>query len=183
MTISSIGAYRECNYRPIGEVLLTGGSETLASVSAIVTAPIIVAWQSSDNDFLRRLSTSTTDISSAIAKSSVSSVTSDHKNALSVGTQAGIGVGVSVTSILIIAVVIGLFWNRLRRSKTKSEPQHDTQQEKAELPGNGVDRQLGDDGILYEAENTSEPPEAAGIPRAELESDWEGWEAPTSPTR
>lgn len=50
--------------------------------------------------------------------------------------------------------------------------------EKPELPGEGIHREMHGEAAVVEAGGDSRPGEVGDTIRAELETDWTGWEAP-----
>lgn len=97
---------------------------------------------------------------------------------LSTGAKVGIAVG-ALTIPALIAVVFLLLWRRRKRKLEATQSSQDPYR-KAELPGEGIYYTEADGSVgLLEADGFHKPPEAdAANTRAELESDWTGWEAP-----
>lgn len=76
------------------------------------------------------------------------------------------------------AIVAGLLIRRRRRKRSLHDASFDIGQ-KAELPGEGkVLPEMSHEGAVHEAHDSSKPPEAGNTVRAELETDWTGWEVP-----
>lgn len=72
------------------------------------------------------------------------------------------------------------FWRRRRRLRRPHSNDDDDDFRKAELPGSSKDQTEIAGESLHEAEEQCKPNEADDRNvRAELESDWAGWEAPT----
>lgn len=110
-----------------------------------------------------------------------SEVSSTDAKPLSTGAKASIGVSVAISVLVVIAA---LFFLRRRRAKKiqvakSAETSTDNNYAKAELPAESKSHtELNNDTSLYEASGLHKPAEAGDTVRAELESDWTGWEAP-----
>lgn len=161
--------------------LVDGGATTTTSAVYLRAVAIPIAWNSLDLSYL----SSTSEMPSTSAGSAPTLATNAAAtpspvmpdSSISTGAKAGIGVGAALAVILL--VVLGLiFWRRRRSSKSTTTDVQDTTFEKAELPGEGVHRELDGDGVKYESGGLSKPHEVGDNVRAELEGDWTGWEAP-----
>ena len=92
---------------------------------------------------------------------------------LSTGVKAGIAVGAAV--IALLAIVGGALWYRRRNAKSVARLAHVGFVDKAELPGEGVHRELDGNDLLREMDESVKPPGVQENP-AELDGDWRGYE-------
>lgn len=84
----------------------------------------------------------------------------------------------AAASAAMLFLVIGAFLWRRRKRRQLVATISEGGIGKAELPGEGVHRELGQEYAVYEKGTSDRPPEMANTERAELETDWTGWEAP-----
>lgn len=154
-----------------GATISSSPAQTTSSTTATLSATTssILFSPSANASIISGTPLSSSSVSTS--ESSVASQTGRSKPGLSTGAEAGIGIGVAVTALLCVG--LGLFaWRRRKPSSIVLEDAY----QKAELPGQckewpefGVDE-------VYEADGTGRPPEVQGNVRAELESEWRGWE-------
>lgn len=101
------------------------------------------------------------------------------------GREVGLGVGLGVGIPLLICLGAITYW-MLRRRRRKNvqavQPVEEPLAGKAELHSESKKiPELPEDATLHEAGGFAKPPEADNANmRAELESDWRGWEAPVN---
>lgn len=96
----------------------------------------------------------------------------DKSTALTTGAKAGIGVGVFIAAVALIAVLIWLSRHyELTKKVTRHSETSDPEKHKQDSHDRGP-AELGPDGEVLEAENTARPYEAdSGNVRSELEGD------------
>lgn len=172
---------------PASTVTYVNGTDTwFQSVQSALAPSIVVAYQSSD------LSLWATPTSTSISDSASTSrptetivsptATSTPSPGVSTGAQAGIGVGVTVLALLGFLAAGLWFWRHKKAgARDAAAPPYDS---KAELSGDGVHRELGGDGVVFEKSSFVKPVEVGNDSPAELDGDWRGWEVnalPSSP--
>jgi hypothetical protein len=113
-----------------------------------------------------------------MANSSVLRPENDQPS-LSTGAIAGIASAAAIFAVIIVAVLLLLYRRRTRKQNTV-QPTVDEPYMKAELPGESKPYlELDQETRFHEASGLGRPLEADhSSVRAELESDWTGWEAP-----
>jgi LPXTG-motif cell wall-anchored protein len=116
-------------------------------------------------------------ITSATPSSSMLSP-GDDQPSLSTGAKAGIASAAAILAVVIIATLL-LLYRRRRKKQNTVHPTVDEPYMKAELPGESKPySELDQNTSFYEASGLGRPFEADhSSVRAELESDWTGWEA------
>ncbi|KAJ8109693.1 hypothetical protein OPT61_g7276 [Boeremia exigua] len=124
----------------------------------------------------------TPTISAPTISASINSPISEPKTgqpSLSTGATAGIASAAAILAVAIIAILIFVYRRRAKKQNTV-QPTADEPFMKAELPGGSKPRvELDQDNEFHEASGVGRPLEADhSNVRAELESDWTGWEAP-----
>jgi hypothetical protein len=143
--------------------------------------PVIVAFEAA-----RAMQTSSSDVAQSVISATTSEVAESTSTpqeqppgtGLSTGAKAIIGAAVTICLIAIVATLVFLLRRRLKRRIAKHEEAEDLST-KAELPVEGKhNTELDGRGALHEADGLHKPAEAENSSRAELESDWAGWEAP-----
>nr|POF02285.1 hypothetical protein CFP56_65550 [Quercus suber] len=164
-------------------ILSEGATTTLSTQEPDITASaILIAWQSSD------IITTPTGASPGSTITSVSSptvltvtrsvsATASAASGLSTGAQAGIGVGTVIAGIALLAVA-GFFFLRRRKSLGALAAGDDAVGEKAELPGQGLERsELATEQTIHEKDGGMLSREAdGGNVLAELDGNWRGHE-------
>lgn len=189
------GDGRSCQSTAQTGFTLLNNTETNTIWSIVVSGPgISVAWHATDLPLLREnAASSTSEVSSA--SRTVSSFTEaitypsspplgtslTSTSELSTGARAGIGVGAAAAG-LIIVLALFIAVKRCRHPERSSLRKDTDIFTKPELPGesktahaeifSGDVHEVDGQNKLVEAENSNV--------RAELESDWAGWEAPTA---
>jgi hypothetical protein len=105
----------------------------------------------------------------------------EDQSSLSTGVKAGVASAAAIVAVFIIATLL-LLYRRRRKKQNTVQPTVDEPYMKAELPGESKPYlELDQDTSFYEASGLGRPLEADhSNVRAELESDWTGWEAPAS---
>jgi hypothetical protein len=98
---------------------------------------------------------------------------------LSPGAKIGVASAAAILAVVMIATLL-LLYRRRRKKQNTVQPTVDEPYMKAELPGESKPYlELDQDTSFYEASGLGRPLEADhSSVRAELESDWTGWEAP-----
>lgn len=141
---------------------------TASALSIVAHYPAVtVAHASSD----------TTSRSSSLASATATPFQA-HESGLSGAGQLGLGIGVSIAGLLVL---FGLFVLWRRRRKPSAEHDHGEINGTAEVAGESKNvPQLDESNALLELVNDPRKAELGDNARAELESGWRGWEAPTS---
>lgn len=157
--------------------------------------PVIVTWASSDlpkftpssaplippGGSLPQTDSAILADGSAKPVSPLSSGSAVPSNSLSTGAKAGIGVGVAVGAIAVIAALV---WFLLRRRRRRKEEGQLNTFEKAELHGEAVKesqrnvraKELGEDGQVHEMGSPDKPVEIGADEPLELPAEFEGHE-------
>jgi hypothetical protein len=150
------------------------------SPSMSLTVPNTASVTSSVASNSTAPATSSPTITQASPSSSVSE-TNTSRSGLSTSARAGIASAIAIAAVIAIATLLLLHRQRARKRKTSQETL-DNVYTKAELPGESKPYgELDEATAFQEADGFSKPPEADNSNiRAELESDWTGWEASAS---
>ena len=155
-----------------------------ASVTVAFANPISVAWQSSDLDkFVPKsaailalasqtggtvLSSSSSSTTGSSTTSTAPSLSSSGNSDLSTGAKAGIGVGVAIAGLAIVAGMLYWFFRRYQLTQKPSKTGSGALAEKRDIYGENIQSpmiehpptELDVDGNVYEAANTGVPVEA-----------------------
>jgi hypothetical protein len=123
-------------------------------------------------------STMSATTTSASASSSISEPEDDQPS-LSPGAKIGVASAAAILAVVMIATLL-LLYQRRRKKQNSAQATNDEPYIKAELPGESKPYlELDQDTSFHEASGLGRPLEADhSSVRAELESDWTGWEAP-----
>ncbi|KAF1932751.1 uncharacterized protein M421DRAFT_399172 [Didymella exigua CBS 183.55] len=162
---------------PISAVLQNTTMIFSSSVMNLFAPTIKVAWHKSD--MIRWRDAPATSTPTVLVPSSTSNAdTEDSRPSSNMAIIAATAVG-SIAAVAIVAAIALLFWRR--RTKWSRLPKNDdSSAHKVELSGEGKNHaELSDDMGLHESEAQDRPKEVAEQRApAELDSGWNGWEAP-----
>jgi hypothetical protein len=124
-------------------------------------------------------SIASSSIATSASSSSATVETENNQSDLTIGAKAGIAAAVAIIVAAVVAIVF-LLYRRRERKQEISQLKVDNVYTKAELPGESKPHVELDEAAGYqEADGSGRPLEADNSNvRAELESDWTGWEAP-----
>ena len=153
------------------------GTTSTTWMSTWYAPTIRVGWHKSDQvRWANELITSTPTAS--MRGPSFTPTIDSPASTMPTGAEAGIGVGAAIVTL----VAFGIMMLLLRRKRSEIRRLMDAnagQILKAELPGAGKEfAEIGGEDVI-EMGGQGRPHEAKGdIKKAELESDWAGWEAP-----
>lgn len=151
--------------------VIDGTSTTDLVVSSRVAPALVVTWYTAEAGLW--------ETSPPTSLYSPSGGSNNHSR------EIGLGVGLGVGLPLLVCLGALVYWilRRRRRKNVQTKPPMDEPiTHKAELHSESKKiPELAEDAHLYEAGGFAKPPEAdnANV-RAELESDWRGWEAPVN---
>ncbi|KAK5688046.1 hypothetical protein LTS10_000024 [Elasticomyces elasticus] len=141
---------------------------------------ILVAWASSD---LASFTPASAPLLQIIITTSTRVAGSDTPTGLTAGAKAGIGVGAALGLIACVALGIWLLIRRRRSRAVAQFASKDDSNDKAELPGQSVEKkrpeatELGPNGEIFETSGYGLPAELEPHARYELEGGFHGYEA------
>ena len=145
----------------------------------LLAPPITVAYHTSDLTLWTTTAASAASAPTSIVTPTSNSVHGGSSDQLTTGAQAGIGVGVALGLLAIVAATMLLLRRRRRNLASSHKEMTDLHLTKAELHDEGkTNAELGEEAAIYEVHSLSKPQEMDSMNvRAELESGWRGWEA------
>jgi hypothetical protein len=159
-------------------------------------------WQARDLSILSLANATATATASTPGTTSSSQPESAGAQTLSPGAQAGIGVGVALAVTILIGSLWVLLWRRHKRKRLATAQKQEESLESsskdsappaaAELPNNrneaqvpGAAAELDPSHLRHKVVGQRDPGEVDGVAktRAELGTEWRGWEVSTAPGR
>lgn len=144
-------------------------SPALTNVASTTSSPALV-------DTITGISSS---IATSVSSSSPTAETANGQSDLTTGAKAGIASAATIAVVVIFVMIFFLYKRRVKKQQAP-QPTFGDGYTKAELPGESKPYVELDEAAGYqEADGYGRPLEAdSSNIRAELESDWTGWEAP-----